>query len=163
MNRRQLPVLILVPLALGGGSCLANSAGDSTEEEAAEFVRDMEAGWANASDENRQEIDAIFVAQGLPTSNLADDPNMLAYGRVAGTTGNLRSFLLERLAVAHLTGVAADDISDPQELAAARQGLNEKALRDAYSQIIFEQQFEPQDARFVQQERWSADIVPVAR
>lgn len=33
MNRRQLPLLVLLLLALGGGSCLDGSAGDSTEPE----------------------------------------------------------------------------------------------------------------------------------
>ena len=136
---------------------------EATDEEAAEYVRGLEASWDKLSEEQRREVHAVLIDQGLPTSNIAANADVLEYGHLAKTTINMRNFLLERLAVAELTGVPPDTIADAQQLARASDGLDLEAITAAKRRLVVEQRFEPEVARFIQQERDAADIVPVAQ
>ena len=136
---------------------------EATDEEAAEYARGLEAGWDKLSEEQRREVDAVLIDQGLPTSNIVANADVLEYGRLAKTTINMRNFLLERLAVAELTKVLPDTIGNIQQLARASDGLDLEAITAVKRRLVVEQRFEPEVSRFIQQERDAADIVPVAQ
>ncbi len=140
---------------------------DATDGEVKECFRDTEADWAKMSEEAWLEAEALFMAQGLPTENIEDDPRWVAYCRELATGFNLRRFLSTRAAVARLTGVSPDSISDPTELEAAQAGLDPQAVANEIRMMSRPVQRRPgtpppesESERFMRQERAKAEIVP---
>jgi hypothetical protein len=135
----------------------------ATDEEAEEYLRDLEASWSALSEEARLEAEALLRAQGLPTSNIDQHPRWLAFGRQVVTGIQLGTFLQKRSAVARLSGVSPDSIANVEELAALEAQLDPEAVRDAMGQFV---QVTPgatpesEEDRLIREERAIAEIIP---
>ena len=138
---------------------------EASDDEAREYLRDLQADWAKLDDQQWLEAEALLIAQGMSTTNIADDPEWLDFGREVKTGIKLGIFLEERVVVAALTGVSRDDINDPGELAVLTARLDPDAVRDAKRDRML-RPITPgagsELEQFTKQERAKAEILPIS-
>lgn len=127
-----------------------------TDEEVRAYIEDYEQRLADLPPEQRVEVDAILIAQGLPLSGFADDPQVFELFRGSLIQATVRNFVLERLVVSELTGTPVAQIPDQPALEALKASLDQAVFDQAKTQGLA--RLDPEVQRFIAEERSNADI-----